>query len=47
MSRKKVALRIEEGEVERLKGKFSTDNQSEAIRLAILQSLATEDSKKS
>lgn len=46
MSRKKVTLRIEEGEVELLKGKFNTDNQSEAIRLAIMKSLATEDSDK-
>lgn len=46
MSKQKVTLRIEEGEVELLKGKFNTDNQSEAIRLAIIESLATEDSKK-
>ena len=37
---------IEEGEIELLKEKFYTDNQSEAIRLAIMQSLATEDSEK-
>ena len=46
MSKQKVTLRIEEGEVELLKEKYSTDNQSEAIRLAIMGSLATEDSKK-
>ena len=46
MSKQKVTLRIEEGGVELLKRKFRTDNQSEAIRLAIIQSLATEDLKK-
>ena len=46
MSKQKVTLRIEEGEVELLKEKFKTDNQSEAIRLAILLSLATEDLEK-
>ena len=46
MSKQKVTLRIEEGEVELLKEKFKTDNQSEAIRLAILQSLATGDFEK-
>lgn len=46
MSKQKVTLRIEEGEVELLKEKFNTDNQSEAIRLAILQSLATGDLEK-
>ena len=46
MSKQKVTLRIEEGEVELLKEKFKTDNQSEAIRLAIMQSLATEDLEK-
>ncbi|MDY5986843.1 MAG: DNA adenine methylase [Lachnoclostridium sp.] len=46
MSKQKVTIRIEEGEVELLKEKNSTDNQSEAIRLAIMGSLATEDSKK-
>lgn len=43
MSKQKVTLRIEEGEIELLKVKFNTDNQSEAIRLAIMQSLATGD----
>lgn len=46
MSKQKVTLRIEEGEVELLKEKYNTDNQSEAIRQAIIESLATEDSEK-
>lgn len=46
MSKQKITLRSEEGEVELLKEKFKTDNQSEAIRLAILQSLVTEDLEK-
>ncbi|MBQ3545180.1 MAG: DNA adenine methylase [Lachnospiraceae bacterium] len=46
MSKQKVTFRIEEGEIELLKEKFYTDNQSEAIRLAIMQSLVTEDSEK-
>ena len=46
MSKKQVTFRIEEGEVGLLKEKFNTDNQSEAIRLAILQSLATGDFEK-
>ena len=46
MSKQNVTLRIEEGEVERLKEKYKTDNQSEAIRLAIMESLATEDWEK-
>ncbi len=46
MSKQKVTIRIEEGEVELLKEKFSTDNQSEAIRLAIMQSLTMEDWEK-
>lgn len=46
MSKQKVTLRIEEGEVELLKVKFNTDNLSEAIRLAIMQSLATGDLEK-
>ena len=37
---------IRKGEVGLLKEKFNTDNQSEAIRLAILQSLATGDFEK-
>lgn len=46
MSKQKVTIRIEEGEVELLKEKFKTDNQSEAIRLVILQSLVTGDLEK-
>lgn len=46
MSKQKVTLRIEEGEVELLKEKYNTDNQSEAIRLAIMESLATKDLEK-
>ena len=46
MSKQKVTLRIEEGEVELLKEKYNTDNQSEAIRLAIMESLAMEDLEK-
>ena len=46
MSKQKVTFWIEEGEVEILKEKFNTDNESEAIRLAILQSLATGDLEK-
>lgn len=46
MSKQKVTFWIEEGEVELLKEKYNTDNQSEAIRLAILQSLATGDLEK-
>lgn len=46
MSKKKVTFWIEEGEVELLKLLFNTDNQSETIRLATMQSLATEDSEK-
>ena len=46
MRKKQVTFRIEEGEVGLLKEKFNTDNQSEAIRLAILQSLATGDLEK-
>ena len=46
MSKKKVTFWIEEGEVELLKLLFNTDNKSETIRLATMQSLATEDSEK-
>lgn len=46
LSKQKVTLRIEEGELELLKEKYKTDNQSEAIRLAIMESLATEDLEK-
>jgi len=43
LSKQKVTFWIEEGEVELLKEKFRTKNQSEAIRLAIMQSLAMEE----
>ena len=43
LSKQKVTFWIEEAEVELLKEKFNTDNQSETIRLAILQSPAIED----
>ena len=46
MSKQKVTLRIEEGDVELLKGKFNTDNQSEAIRLVVMECLATEEAEK-
>ena len=46
MSKQKVTFWIEEGEVELLKEKFNTDNQSEAIRRVILQSLVMEDLEK-
>ena len=46
MSKEKVTFWIEEGEVELLKLLFNTDNQSETIRLATMQSLATEDLEK-
>ena len=45
MSKQKVTFWIEEGEVELLKEKFNTNNQSEAIRLSIMQSLAMQDLK--
>ena len=45
MSRQMVSFWIEEGEVELLKEKYKSDNQSEAIRLAIMKSLAKEDLK--
>ena len=35
LDKKKVAIRLEEGELDLLKQKYNTDNQSEAIRLAI------------
>lgn len=46
MNKQKVTFWIEEGEVGLLIEKFNIDNQSEAIRLAIIQSLATEDLEK-
>lgn len=46
MSKDKVTLRIEKGELDLLKEKYNTDNQSEAIRLAISESLLNEDKEK-
>lgn len=37
LGNKKVTFRIEEGEVNLLKVKYNTENQSEAIRLAIIE----------
>ena len=45
MSKQKVTFWIEEREIELLKEKIDTDNQAEAVRLAIMQSLATQDLK--
>lgn len=46
MAKEKVKLRMEEGELALLKVKYNTDNQSEAIRLAISESLLNEDEEK-
>ena len=46
LAKDKVALRIEKGELDLLKAKYNTDNQSEAIRLAINESLLNEDKEK-
>ncbi len=46
MAKEKVTLWIEKGELDLLKEKYNTDNQSEAIRLAIAECLLNEDSKK-
>lgn len=46
MSKDKVTLRIEKGKLDLLKEKYYTDNQSEAIRLAISESLLNEDKEK-
>lgn len=46
MAKEKVTLRMEEGELALLKEKYNTDNQSEAIRLAISECLLNEDKKK-
>lgn len=46
MAKEKVTLRMEEGELALLKEKYNTDNQSEAIRLAISECLLNEDEKK-
>ena len=45
MSKQKVTFWIEEREIELLKEKIDTDNQAEAVRLAIMQSLAMQDLK--
>lgn len=37
MAKEKVTLRIEKGELDLLNEKYNTDNQSEAIRLAIIE----------
>ena len=46
MAKEKVNLRMEEGELALLKEKYNTDNQSEAIRLAISECLLNEDKEK-
>ncbi len=46
MAKEKVTLRMEEGELALLKEKYHTDNQSEAIRLAISECLLNEDKEK-
>lgn len=46
LAKEKVTLRMEEGELALLKEKYNTDNQSEAIRLAISKCLLNEDKKK-
>ena len=45
MSKQKVTFWIEEREIELLKEKIDTDNQAEAVRLPIMQSLVTQDLK--
>ena len=46
MAKEKVTLRIEKGELDLLNEKYNTDNQSESIRLAIVESLLNEDNIK-
>ncbi len=46
MAKEKVTLRMEERELALLKAKYNTDNQSEAIRLAICECLLSEDKEK-
>lgn len=46
MAKEKVTLRIEKGELDLLKEKYNTDNQSEAIRLAIAECLLNKDKEK-
>lgn len=43
LAKEKVTLRIKEGELVLLKVKYNTDNQSEAIRLAISKCLLNEE----
>lgn len=47
LAKEKVTLRIEEGELALLKEKYNTENQSEAICLAISECLLNEDRGKS
>lgn len=46
MSKQMVTCWIEKGEVKLLKEKFNTDNQSEDIRLAVMECLAKEEAEK-
>ncbi len=46
LAKEKVTLRIEKGELDLLNEKYNTDNQSESIRLAIVESLLNEDNIK-
>lgn len=46
LPKEKVAIRIEEGELELLKEKYNTNNLSNAIRLAISECLLNEDKGK-
>lgn len=46
MAKEKVSIRIEEGELDLLKAKYNTGNNSEAIRQAINESLLNEDKEK-
>lgn len=43
LAKEEVTLRMEEGELALLKEKYNTENQSEAIRLAISECLLNED----
>ena len=46
LSKQKVTIRLEEGDLELLKEKYKTDNQSEAIRLAIMEILTVKNEEK-
>ena len=46
LAKEKVAIRIEEGELELLKEKYNTNNLSDVIRLAISECLLNEDNGK-